>query len=165
MKRVLTILAAATILAACALMLERTSPTITPARAATTTDITLTEAVCGDPSAHCKNVTVRDRPFSFGNRILFSLPLSSAGRVVGRDQGECFYMNPASEQVFCTFNLRLSGGVVSVQGTLPSVFGKTGAIPVTGGTGVFEGAYGHLTQLASHGSAGQLQYQLHVITP
>lgn len=165
MKRLVTILTAAVILAACALMLGRTAPQISPARAATTTDITFVEPTCGDPGTHCKTVNVKGggQP-PFGTRLLFSLPVRSAGAIVAREQGECFFLNPASAQLYCTYNLRFDNGTVSVQGPQPAGFGRAGTIPVTGGTGAYEGAYGHLTTLAQPAS-GQARYQLHVVTP
>jgi hypothetical protein len=103
----------------------------------------------------------RRDPTGFGARLIFSLLLSSAGNQATREKGECTFMNKRSGQYFCTYNIRLAGGIVSVQGVLPYNPGTQGTIPVTGGTGAFEGAYGHLTLLKS----AQPTYQLHIVTP
>lgn len=164
MKRLAIILGAAVILAVGALMVGRTAPRISPARAATTTDITFVEPLCGDPGTHCKTVAVKGKGQPpFGSRLLFSLPVRSGGAIIAREQGECSYLNPASAQFYCTYNLRFNNGTVSVQGPQPTGSGGGSAIPVTGGTGAYEGAYGHLTELAP--VSGHARYQLHIITP
>lgn len=46
---------------------------------------------------------------------------------------------------------------------LPYDLNRSAAIPITGGAGVYEGAYGHLTLLKN--STPPVRYQLHIITP
>jgi hypothetical protein len=146
-----------------ALLVGRVAPQVGAAQAATsTTDITFKEGTCGQKGAHCKSI-YRRNPTGFGARLIFSLPLSSAGDQAIREKGECTFLNKRSGQYFCTYNIRLAGGVVSVQGALPYTLNRSASIPVTGGTGVYEGAYGQLTLLKNPNPP--VRYQLHIITP
>lgn len=162
MKRFLVLVVVAVALAGIALVAGRVSSRVSDAHAATTSDITFTEGVCGQAGGHCKNHFVNGDPTGFGARIIFSLPISSSGSRIGREKGECVFLNKRSSQYFCAYNIRLAGGQASVQGALPYVQNATASIPVTGGTGSYEGAYGHLTLLKG---TGPVRYQLHIITP
>jgi hypothetical protein len=162
MRRAIFTFGAAAAVAVVALAVGRVAPGVTAASAGTS-DIAFTEGICSDAGAHCKTINVPGNGIGFGTRILFSLPLTSSGTKVGRDKGECVYLNLKSRQVYCNFVVRLSGGTVSVQGALPAIFDKAGTIPVTGGTGAYEGAYGHLTELAT--PSPRIHYELHVVTP
>jgi hypothetical protein len=125
------------------------------------TSLRFTEGVCSDAGAHCKTIGDTAHPFAFGSRIVFSIPLSSGGRTIGYEQGDCVYLHPASESYYCTYDLHLAGGVVSVQGTLPTTSSRDApAIPVTGGTRAYLGAYGTLRLIA-----GTFDYRLRVLTP
>ena len=163
MKRFLVMIIVAAGLAAIAIVASRASSPVSDAHAATTSDITFTEGVCGQSGGHCRNHFVNGDPTGFGARIIFSLPISSSGSNIGREKGECVFLNKRSSQYFCTYNIRLAGGQVSVQGALPYVQNATASIPVTGGTGSYEGAYGHLTLLKI--ASGPVRYQLHIVTP
>ena len=160
MKRAIIVLGLALGAVVVALLVGRFAPQVGAAQAATTTDITYVEGVCGQVGGHCKNIYQRD-PTGFGARIIFSLPLSSAGNQALREKGECVFLNKRSGQYFCTYNIHLAGGYVSVQGTLPYNPGIRATIPITGGTGAYEGAYGHLTLLKKL----RPTYQLHIVTP
>lgn len=136
---------------------------VVTAAASTTTDITYTEGFCSDAGASCKVVGDQAHPTAFGNRLVFTIPLSSSGTTIGYEQGDCVYLQKASTSDFCAYNLRLPNGSVSVQGTLPYISDKSEKarrIPVTGGTGSYLGAYGTLQLIA-----GTFDYQLHVATP
>ena len=128
--------------------------------ASTTTDITFTEGFCSDAGASCKVVGDRSDPIAFGNRLIFTIPISSGGTRVGYEQGDCVYLQKVSKSDYCMYNLRLPDGLVSVQGTLPYTSNKAGTIPITGGTRKYLGAYGTLQLIA-----GTFDYQLHIVTP
>ena len=129
----------------------------------TTIDLTFTEGFCSSTGAHCKVVGDQSDPFAFGNRLIFTIPISSDGTLIGYEQGDCVYLQKAISSDFCSYDLHLSDGVISVQGTLPTTSTKderTGKIPVTGGTRVYLGAYGTLQLIA-----GTFDYELHVVVP
>jgi len=163
MRRIVTMAVVVAALVALALLVRRTSPRVASARAATTTDITFKEGVCNAPGSHCHNSFVKGDPTAFGARIIFSLPLTQGSTKIGREKGECVFLNRRSGQYFCDYNIRLLGGQVSVQGALPYNLNASASIPVTGGTGVYEGAYGHLTLLKDPNPP--MRYQLHITTP
>ena len=129
-------------------------------RAATTTDITFREGFCGDPGASCKTIKAGKDPLSYGSRLIFTIPLYSGKTRIGKEQGECFNLQKKSESNYCTYNLTLGGGTVSVQGRL-FYNGDPGTIPITGGMGAFEGAYGHIHE---HDGV-PANYTLHIVTP
>jgi hypothetical protein len=129
-------------------------------RTSTMADISFTEGLCGDSGAHCKSVRAGKDPLGFGTRLIFTIPLYSEGATIGEEQGECVFLQKKSHLYFCTYNLLLAEGSVSVQGTLDSS-GKAGTIPVTGGIGGYEGAYGDLHEVEGFPA----QYELHVVTP
>ena len=68
--------------------------------------------------------------------MLFTIPLTSGGAQIGVEEGQCTNLMKASRSYFCTYDLKLADGTVSVQGTLPFTGSqrKGPAIPVTGGT-------------------------------
>lgn len=107
MKRIVTTARVVAALAALALLAGRTSPRLATARAATTTDITFKEGVCNDAGGHCRNRFVNGDPTGFGARIIFSLPLRQGSNKIGREKGECVFLNTASGQYFCDYNIRL----------------------------------------------------------
>jgi hypothetical protein len=162
MKRILITSMAAIVAVAAALLVGRAVPRVGAAQAATTSDVTFTEGTCNQATAHCKNIYSHD-PTAFGARIIFSIPLSSGGNRIGREKGECVFLNRRSHKYFCTYNIGLAAGSVSVQGTLPYDLGSGATIPITGGTGGYEGAYGYLKLIKS--SAPPVRYRLHIITP
>jgi len=129
----------------------------------TTIDLTFTEGFCSDTGARCKVVGDQNDPFAFGNRLVFTIPISSGGTNIGYEQGECVYLQKASSSDYCSYDLHLSDGVVSVQGTLPTTSTKnerTGKVPVTGGTRAYLGAYGTLQLIA-----GTFDYELKLVIP
>jgi hypothetical protein len=162
MKRILTMSIAAILAVAAALLIGRAVPRVGAAQAATTTNVTFTEGTCNQVTAHCKNVYSHD-PTAFGARIIFSIPISSGGNRIGREKGECVFLNRRSQKYFCTYNIGLAAGRVSVQGPLPYDLGRSATIPITGGTGAYEGAYGYLKRRKSNNPP--VRYQLHIITP
>jgi hypothetical protein len=163
MRRILIAMVVISVVSVTALLVGRSAPGMGAAQAATTTDITYDEGLCNDAGAHCKALPVQGDALAFGARLIFSIPLSATGHQIGREVGECVNLTKASRKNYCTFNIRLAGGQVSVQGVLPYVGGVGGTIPVTGGTGAYEGAYGHLQLLKT--PSVPARYQLHVVTP
>ncbi|MDP9185274.1 MAG: hypothetical protein M3O29_06370 [Actinomycetota bacterium] len=136
--------------------------TVSPTTA-TTTDITFTEGFCSDAGAHCKVVGDKSDPLAFGNRLIFTIPLSSGGTRIGYEQGDCVYLQKTSKSDYCTYNLHLPNGSVSVQGTLPYISENSqmsGRVPITGGTRGYLGAYGTIQLIA-----GTFDYPLHIVTP
>ena len=127
-------------------------------RAPVVTDISFDEGVCSDEGARCK----RDGPSTaFGSRVIFTIPLKDAGTEtkIGYEQGECVNLHKKSQRYYCTYNIRLDGGMVSVQGTLPYTDPLVGKIPVTGGTGIYAGASGYLKILKGFFA----RYHLHIV--
>jgi hypothetical protein len=123
------------------------------------TDISFDEGVCSDDGAHCK--TVDGRSTTFGSRMIFTIPLKDAGTEtkIGYEQGECVFLHKKSNKYYCTYVVHLDGGGVSVQGTLPYSDPLVGKVPVTGGTGIYEGASGYLKMLKGFFA----RYRLHVV--
>jgi hypothetical protein len=90
---------------------------------------------------------------SLGDQFLFADDLSreKGGSVIGDDGGSCTIVRVTSADsvtVQCVVTLRLSGGQISTQGLVDE--SGTGTpppfdIPITGGTGAYEGASGHVT--------------------
>ena len=128
----------------------------------TITNITFTEGVCGSKGAHCKEFPVGPNPQGFGGRLIFVIPLKSKGKLFGYERGECVNLTKASQLNYCTYNINLPGGAVSVQGSLPYSTKISRTIPVTGGTGTYLGAYGSLTLVKG---TFPVQYGLHIVTP
>jgi hypothetical protein len=127
---------------------------VATADAGVVTDITLKEVTCGGDGAHCK--TFETKNFGFGTRLIFSLPLKAEGEVVGRDQGECVILHKGAQAFYCSFQVLLEGGTLSVQGTIS--FSEGRKVPITGGTKDYEGAWGYWYQ------QGQ-DVVIHVVTP
>jgi len=121
------------------------------------TDISFDEGVCGDEGARC---TWDGPSTAFGSRLVFTIPLKDAGTEtkIGYEQGECVNLHKNSHRYFCTYNIRLDGGAVSVQGSLPYTGPLVGRVPVTGGTGIYEGASGYLKILKGFFA----RYHLHI---
>ena len=117
------------------------------ASAGVATDLELRERFCGTPGSHCKNVGSRSGS-AFGDRLIFTLPLEmrADGSKVGRSQGECATLHKSSDSFFCDYNLYLGDGMISVQGTMSLDLKVARMIPITGGTGAYEGATGTLRQ-------------------
>jgi len=160
-----TIAAAALLmsLGAWQLLLATTGAGAAVTAAPTTTDVTFTEGVCSDTGASCKVIGDQSHRTAFGNRLIFTIPLSSDGATIGYEQGDCVYLQKATMSDFCAYDLHLATGSVSVQGTLPYVSDssvRSRRVPVTGGTGSYLGAYGTLRLIA-----GTFDYHLHVVTP
>ena len=114
----------------------------TKAKKTTTSNLTFTEGFCSNAGAHCKVVGDHKDLNAFGNELIFTLPLSISRNRIGYEQGECVNLQEASRSDFCTYNLHLPDGSISVQGTLPLTSRSSGAIPITGGTRAYLGAYG-----------------------
>ena len=129
-------------------------------RAATITDITFREGLCDHGGAHCKVIKAGKDFFSYGTRLIFTIPLYQGKTVIGKEEGECVNLQRASHSNYCTYNLTLQGGTVSVQGTL-TYNAHPGTIPITGGIDAFEGAYGYIHELNGYPA----RYTLHIITP
>jgi Dirigent-like protein len=128
---------------------------VATADAGVVTDLTLKEGLCGNKGAHCKLFETGN--FGFGTRLISTLPLKEAGTVVGRDQGECVVLHKSADAFYCTFQVFLPGGTLSVQGSV-ALSGEGKKLPITGGTKDYEGAWGYWHQ------AGQ-DVVVHVVTP
>ena len=128
---------------------------------ATTVDIAFTEGFCSDDGAHCKVIGDRAKPMAYVNILVFTIPLTSGGAQIGVEEGQCTNLTKASRSNFCTYDLKFDDGAVSVQGTLPYTNqGKGPAIPVTGGTRTYLGAYGSLRMIPE-----TRDYELHLVIP
>lgn len=124
---------------------------------AVTTDLLLKEEGCGQTKAsHCE-FTGSIAGTHFGDRVVFSLRLLSRpdGDTIGRDEGECITLQRASHAFYCDYIVHLEAGDVAVQGTI--VIATPSDLPVTGGTGAYEGASGFWRQ------SGQ-RVRLHIVT-
>lgn len=127
---------------------------VASADAGVVTDITVKEALCGARGSHCKTLETKD--FGFGTRLIFTLPLKKDGDVIGRDQGDCVVLHKNANAFYCTFQVFLPGGTLSVQGSIS--FSEGRKIPITGGTKDYEGASGYWYQ------DGQ-DVVIHIVTP
>jgi hypothetical protein len=125
---------------------------------AVTTDLLLKEEACGQTKAsHCQ-IIGSPAGAHFGDGFVFSLRLLSrpGGDPVGRDEGECITLQRTAHAFYCDYVVHLEGGDVAVQGSIE--FSSPSKVPVTGGTGAYEGASGFWRQ------SGQ-EVRLHIVTP
>lgn len=131
----------------------------TTASAGGAIDLELRERLCSQGGSHCVRVP-RDGATDPGARLIFTLPLVARadGEKAGRSQGECVNLHKSSQAFFCGYNLYLGDGSVSVQGTLSLSFDEARTIPITGGTGAYEGATGTLRQQGR-------DVDLHIVVP
>ena len=131
----------------------------TTATAGGAIDLELREGLCGQAGSHCVTVP-RDGATDPGARLIFTLPLVARGdgEKAGRSQGECVTLHRSSQAFFCDYNIYLGDGSVSMQGTLSLQFDDARTIPITGGTGAYEGATGTLRQ---HGR----DVDMHIVVP
>jgi len=119
-----------------------------PASADTTLNLRLKESFCGADRSYCKRLN-HNPSGSFGDSLVFSLPLEyrSDGRRAGRDEGECVTLVKDSGRAYCTFVAHLRNGTVAVQGTVALSNTDESVLPITGGTGAYEGASGYWKQV------------------
>jgi len=119
-----------------------------PASADTTLNLRLKESFCGADRSYCKRLN-HNPSGSFGDSLVFSLPLEyrSDGRRAGRDEGECVTLAKDSGRAYCTFVAHLRNGTVAVQGTVALSNTDESVLPITGGTGAYEGASGYWKQV------------------
>lgn len=160
MKRTLAILGVLAVSMGAFGLLSSGGAGVAATRAATTTDITFREGLCGDAGAHCKPIKVGKDPLSYGNRLIFTIPLYHGTTVIGKEEGECVNLQRTSGSNYCTYNVTLQGGTVSVQGTLRYT-ADPGTIPITGGIDAFAGAYGYIHEHKGFPAT----YTLHIVTP
>ena len=119
-----------------------------PATADTTLNLRLKESFCGADRSYCKRLD--HNPLgSFGDSLVFSLPLEyrSDGRRAGRDEGECVTLAKDSGHAYCTFVAHLRNGTVAVQGSIALSDTDVSILPITGGTGAYQGASGYWKQV------------------
>lgn len=164
MKRIVTISSVIAVGAAAMFVLAMSASraTVPSSDRATTTAITFKEGVCSSQGAACKIVKTGKNPFSFGSRLDFIIPISSGGSRIGHETGECVNLPPKTSSSYCHYQLVFTGmGTITVQGVLPATSKNSGTIPITGGTRMFEGAYGTLT--LRKGSPAI--YDANIITP
>lgn len=136
-------------LAACALVAVGlvVASQASTAGAETTVKLRLKESLCGADQSHCRWLNHNPKR-DFGDTLIFSVPLKSRddGQPAGRDEGECITMNKRSSSYYCSFVAHLKGNDIAVQGRLALEFDATSVLPITGGTGVYEGASGYWQQ-------------------
>ena len=132
-----------------------------PTSLATTLDITFKEGFCGDAGSSCKTIGDQQDLSAYGNTLIFTIPITSGGQEIGYEEGQCVYLKKRTDSDFCTYDLHLSDGIVSVQGTLPTSSRKAPAIPVTGGTRAYLGADGTLRLIAGT----TFDYRLQLVIP
>jgi hypothetical protein len=89
-----------------------------------------------------------ERGPSQGDEFIFHEVLKQNGERVGHDGGVCTItsVTSAGGEFNCVATLSLAGGQISVQGLVPFSQGAPArfTLPVTGGTGQYEGATGEL---------------------
>jgi hypothetical protein len=88
-------------------------------------------------------VDVGTEGFSLGDEFVFSSTLRKGGKDVGRAGVVCTFTSVEREEAQCNATATFSGGQIAVQGLIagePESF----VLPVTGGSGEFEGADGEL---------------------
>jgi hypothetical protein len=161
MKRTIAAMAGLVITAGVIQLVLAAGPGVAGPTPATTTDITFKEGFCSSPGASCKSIDAGGGTAGFGSSLVFTIPLSSGGKTIGIEQGVCVNLQKKSQLNVCYYNLHLQGGWISVQGTLPLTTQRSRSIPITGGTGGYEGATGYL-QLIKGSSVG---YTAHIVTP
>ncbi len=129
------------------------------AGAATTLDLRLKESLCSAPHSHCRKLNHNPNG-SYGDALIFTVPLMNRddGQRAGRDEGECITLHRRASSYYCSFMAHLAGSDIAVQGTLGLDFETKSVLPITGGTGVYEGASGYWQQV------GQ-KVVVHVVTP
>ncbi len=81
--------------------------------------------------------------FSLGDQIVFSANLLKAGTQVGRLGVVCTIVSLEQEQVQCLATADLRGGQIAVHGLLTGE-PETFVLPITGGSGKYEGAEGEV---------------------
>lgn len=161
MKRAIAMLTGLAIAVGVIQLVLTAGPGVAVPAAATTTDITFKEGFCSDPGASCKSIDAGGGTAGFGSSLVFTIPLSSSGKKIGIEQGECVNLEKKSQLNFCHYNLHFQGGWISVQGTLPLNSDTSRAIPITGGTGGYEGATGWLRII----KGSSFRYTAHIVTP
>jgi hypothetical protein len=80
--------------------------------------------------------------FSLGDEFIFSANLHQHGKEVGHDGVVCTFTSADREEAECVATAWFSGGQITVQGL---VAGESEfVLPVTGGSGKYEGAEGEI---------------------
>jgi hypothetical protein len=161
MKRAVVLIAGLAITVGVVELVATAGPGAAVPTAATTTDITFKEGFCSDPGASCKSIDAGGGTTGFGSILVFTIPLSTAGKRIGIEQGECVNLQKSGQLNFCHYNLHFQDGWISVQGTLPLTTATSRTIPITGGTGGYEGATGWLKIIKGSRS----RYTAHIVTP
>jgi len=165
MKRIVSIVSAVVVGAAAMWVLAMSvgnAASGSRATLATTTDITFKEGVCSSKGAACKIVKAGKSQFGFGSRLDFIIPISSGGSKIGHETGECVNLPARTGSSYCHYQIVFSAkGSITVQGVLPATSKHAGRIPITGGTRMFEGAYGTLTLRKGFPAI----YDAHILTP
>ena len=88
-------------------------------------------------------IDVGDPDFSLGDYFVFTSDLTKRGKTVGHTGVVCTVTSVARGESQCVGTASLRDGQITVQGLIteePEVF----TLPITGGTGAFEGAGGTL---------------------
>jgi hypothetical protein len=161
MKRTIAMLAAVVVTVGVIQLVLAAGPGVAGTAAATTTDITFKEGYCSSPGASCKSIDAGGGAAGYGSSLVFTIPLSASGKKIGIEQGVCTNLQKKSQLNFCHYNLHFKGGWISVQGTLPLNSDTSRSIPITGGTGDYEGATGWLKII----KGSSFRYTVHIVTP
>ena len=80
---------------------------------------------------------------SLGDVFVFSSKLMDDGKQVGHDGGVCTVTSFDNEELQCQATAWFDAGQITIQGLLPNAE-QTFTLPVTGGSGAYQGAEGEL---------------------
>jgi hypothetical protein len=80
---------------------------------------------------------------SLGDVFVFASKLMHDGKQVGHDGGVCTITSVDNEEFQCQATAWFDAGQVTIQGLLPSAQ-QTFTLPLTGGSGAYQGAEGEL---------------------
>lgn len=88
-------------------------------------------------------IDVGEPDFSLGDQFVFSSNLKRYGERVGHSGVVCTITSVSREESQCVGTVRLRRGQIAVQGLIAGSPGRF-ALPVTGGSGAFEGVGGEM---------------------
>jgi hypothetical protein len=91
---------------------------------------------------------------SAGDRVALSSTLHQPGKVAGRLEGDCAWVDQTFEVLQCSVVVILPDGRLTLQGAhankkIPRIGGTQEEYAVTGGTGAYEGATGTMRRTGS----------------
>lgn len=98
-------------------------------------------------TTEAKFLNVGPRGPSLGDEIIFHSDLRREGETIGHDGGTCTVVSveePRLPEFQCVATLWFDEGQITAQGLI-QFNGKPFEVAITGGTGAYEGAAGHIT--------------------